>query len=290
MVVDILERSKPRWCPGCGDFSVYEALKTAIMDLGLKPEEIVIVCGIGCATFIWSYINTNSLKALHGRVLPAATGIKLVNPNLKVIGVSGDGDAYSIGCNHLIHTARRNVEITYIVVDNGVFGNTRGQPSPTTPLNTISKTTPRGWPERPLNPLLLAIISGATYVAQGFIGDVKRLKEQIKEAVSHRGFSIINILSVCPTFNLSRSLREVREKIVYLDELGFETDNRSEAIRILLSIQESGKHPVGVLLKTSEPTYNDLLRADKRLSTEIYYEKISELALREIGLRLIFKD
>lgn len=286
----VLERSKPRWCPGCGDFSVYEALKSAFIELGLKPEEIVIVCGIGCATFIWSYLNTNALKGIHGRVLPAATGVKLVNPDLKVIAVSGDGDAYSIGCNHLIHAARRNVEITYIVIDNGVFGNTRGQPSPTTPLNSITKTTPRGWPERPLDPLLLAIVSGATYVAQGFVGDIKRLKEQIKEAISHSGFSIINILSVCPTFNPMRSLREIKDKIVYLDELGFKPESRSEAIRILLSIQQSGKHPVGIVLKTREPTYNELLNTNERLTTKIDYGKIGELALRELALKLVFKD
>ncbi|MCL7402165.1 MAG: thiamine pyrophosphate-dependent enzyme [Thaumarchaeota archaeon] len=288
--MDVFERAKPRWCPGCGDFSVYEALKNAFIELGLRPEEIVIVCGIGCATFIWSYINTNALKGIHGRVLPAATGVKLANPGLKVIGVSGDGDAYSIGGNHLVHTARRNVEITYIVVDNGVFGNTRGQPSPTTPIYSVVKNYPFRWPEKPVNPLLLALVSGATFVAQGFVGDVKKLKEYFKEAIIHRGFSFINILSVCPTFNPTRTVRELKEEIVYVEEFGAPLDNVRDAVDLVLSIQGEGKNPVGVIYKKLEPTYNELLKATGKLDPSINYDRISEIAERELGLKMLIKD
>jgi len=287
--MDVFERAKPRWCPGCGDFSVYEALKNAFIELSLRPEEIVIVCGIGCATFIWSYINTNALKGIHGRVLPAATGVKLANPGLKVIGVSGDGDAYSIGGNHLVHTARRNVEITYIVVDNGVFGNTRGQPSPTTPIYSVVKNYPFRWPEKPVNPLLLALVSGATFVAQGFVGDVKKLKEYFKEAIIHRGFSFINILSVCPTFNPTRTVRELKEKIVYVEEFGAPLDNVRDAVDLVLSIQGEGKNPVGVIYKKLEPTYNELLKATGKLDPSINYSRISEIAERELGLNMLLK-
>lgn len=283
---DIFERAKPRWCPGCGDFSIYEALKKAFLDLNLKPEEIVLVCGIGCATFIWSYLNTNSLKGIHGRVLPAATGIKLVNPKLKVIGVSGDGDAYSIGLNHLIHTARRNVEITYIVVDNSIFGNTRGQPSPTTPIYSLLKNYPRPCPEKPVNPLLLALTSGATFVAQGFVGDVDRLKEYFKEAINHRGFSLINVLSVCPTFNPTRTVRELRERIVYVEELGAPLESVKSAVEMVLSIGEDGKHPVGIVYKKLEPTYNESLGVADGIDLSINYNKIVEISERELGLRL----
>ncbi|MCL7389797.1 MAG: thiamine pyrophosphate-dependent enzyme [Thaumarchaeota archaeon] len=288
--MDVFERAKPRWCPGCGDFSVYEALKNAFIELGLRPEEIVIVCGIGCATFIWSYINTNALKGIHGRVLPAATGVKLANPGLKVIGVSGDGDAYSIGGNHLVHTARRNVEITYIVVDNGVFGNTRGQPSPTTPIYSVVKNYPFRWPEKPVNPLLLALVSGATFVAQGFVGDVKKLKEYFKEAIIHRGFSFINILSVCPTFNPTRTVRELKEEIVYVEEFGAPLDNVRDAVDLVLSIQGEGKKPVGVIYKKLEPTYNELLKATGKLDPSINYDRINEIAERELGLKMLIKD
>jgi 2-oxoglutarate ferredoxin oxidoreductase subunit beta len=288
--MDVFERAKPRWCPGCGDFSVYEALKNAFIELGLRPEEIVIVCGIGCATFIWSYINTNALKGIHGRVLPAATGVKLANPGLKVIGVSGDGDAYSIGGNHLVHTARRNVEITYIVVDNGVFGNTRGQPSPTTPIYSVVKNYPFRWPEKPVNPLLLALVSGATFVAQGFVGDVKKLKEYFKEAIIHRGFSFINILSVCPTFNPTRTVRELKEEIVYVEEFGAPLDNVRDAVDLVLSIQGEGKNPVGVIYKKLEPTYNELLKATGKLDPSINYGRINEIAERELGLKMLIKD
>lgn len=289
-MMDVFERAKPRWCPGCGDFSVYEALKNAFIELGLRPEEIVIVCGIGCATFIWSYINTNALKGIHGRVLPAATGVKLANPGLKVIGVSGDGDAYSIGGNHLVHTARRNVEITYIVVDNGVFGNTRGQPSPTTPIYSVVKNYPFRWPEKPVNPLLLALVSGATFVAQGFVGDVKKLKEYFKEAIIHRGFSFINILSVCPTFNPTRTVRELKEEIVYVEEFGAPLDNVRDAVDLVLSIQGEGKNPVGVIYKKLEPTYNELLKATGKLDPSINYDRINEIAERELGLKMLIKD
>lgn len=288
--MDVFERAKPRWCPGCGDFSVYEALKNAFYELNLRPEEIVMVCGIGCATFIWSYLNTNAIKGIHGRVLPTATGVKLANPRLKVIGVSGDGDAYSIGCNHLVHTARRNVEITYIVVDNGVFGNTRGQSSPTTPIYSVMKNYPSGWPEKPINPLLLALVSGVTFVAQGFIGDVKRLKEYFKEAINHRGFSLINILSVCPTFNLMRTVRELREKIVYVEEEGAPLDDVRDAVNLVLSIQREGKHPVGVIYKKLEPTYNELVGAMDKLDPAINYNRISGISERELGLKIFLKD
>lgn len=282
----VFERASPRWCPGCGNFSIYEALKKSFLELGLRPEEVVLVCGIGCATFIWSYLNTNALKGIHGRVLPAATGIKLINPGLRVIGVSGDGDAYSIGCSHLIHTARRNVEITYIVVDNGVFGNTRGQPSPTTPIYSLLKNYPRGWPEKPIDPLLLTLVSGATFVAQGFVGDVDRLKEIFKKAINHRGFSLINVLSVCPTFYPTRTVRELKEKIFYVDELGAPLDNVKNVVEMVLSIQEDGKHPVGIIYEKLEPTYNDLLGVMDKVDVSINYEKILEISEKELGLRV----
>jgi len=288
-LIDIFERSKPRWCPGCGDFSIYEALKKAFLELNLRPEEIVLVCGIGCATFIWSYLNTNALKGIHGRVLPAATGVKLVNPRLKVIGISGDGDAYSIGCSHLIHTARRNVEITYIVVDNGVFGNTRGQPSPTTPIYSHLKNYPRAWPEKPVNPLLLALMSGATFVAQGFVGDIDRLKEYFKEAINHKGFSLINVLSMCPTFNPVRTIRELRERIVYVEELGAPFENLKNAVEMILSIQEDGKYPVGIIYRNREPTYNELVGVVKGVDLSINHDRIAEISERELRLRLLQK-
>lgn len=290
MLVDIFERARPRWCPGCGDFIVYEALKKAFYELGLRPEEIVLVCGIGCATFIWSYLNTNALKAIHGRVLPAATGIKLVNPSLKVIGVSGDGDAYSIGCNHLIHTARRNVDLTYIVVDNGVFGNTRGQPSPTTPTHSITKITPKGWPERPINPLLLALVSGATFVAQGYVGDLNNLKKIFKDAINHHGFSLINILSVCPTFNPMRTIMKLREETIYVEEMGAPFEKLEDAVNLVSSIQREGKHPIGVILKKYEPTYSELLGATRKIDNIIDYIRIQEISKRELELILDVKD
>ncbi|MEM0078957.1 MAG: thiamine pyrophosphate-dependent enzyme [Nitrososphaerota archaeon] len=280
----VFDRSKPKWCPGCGNFVVYSCLKDALEELGYRPEEIVVVCGIGCATFIWSYLNTNSLKALHGRVLPAATGVKLVKPSLKVLAVSGDGDAYSIGCGHLTHTARRNIDLTYIVIDNGIFGNTRGQPSPTTPYLSPTKISPRGWPEKPVDPLLLVAVSGATFIAQGYVGNPSSLREIFKKALKHRGFSLVNIVSVCPTFNPKRTITTIKEKIL---DVGLDSQrDLDEAVKLLLEARKAGKIPVGVIYSRDEPTYNDLLNANSDQKSIVPDLRVLEIALREFGLEI----
>ncbi len=194
------------WCPGCGNFPLLNAVKTVLKEPGegeapTRPENLVMVAGIGCHGKIADYLNINSFYSIHGRVLPVATGIKLANPDLEVIGFAGDGDAYGEGLEHLIFAAKRNIDITVIVHNNRVYSLTTGQFSPTSPLGFPGRSTPAGSPEPPLNPLELLLASGATFLARGVSSQPEQMKQIIREAINHRGFALVDILQVCVTFN-----------------------------------------------------------------------------------------
>jgi 2-oxoglutarate ferredoxin oxidoreductase subunit beta len=191
---------KPIWCPGCGDYGVYNALLKAISDLQLDPAHVAIAAGIGCSGRFPAFVNAYGFHGVHGRVLPLATGIKLANPELTVFAVGGDGDAFSIGAGHLPHAARRNVDITYVVMDNEIYGLTKGQPSPTSPLGMEKKASPYGTYDIPLNPIAMVLSYGATFVARGFSSQPRELTELIKRGVQHPGFSFIQVMSPCVTF------------------------------------------------------------------------------------------
>ncbi len=200
-IKDFKGRADPDWCPGCGDFGVLHALKQAIAELGLYPNEVLTVSGIGCSSNLPGYINTYGMHTLHGRALAVATGAQLANHRLKVIVTGGDGDGYGIGGNHFLHTMRRNVDLTYIVMDNQVYGLTTGQVSPTSIKGMKTKSTPFGSVENQVNPIPLAIAGGATYVARGFTGQIRHLTELIKGGIQHKGFALIDTFSPCVTFN-----------------------------------------------------------------------------------------
>jgi 2-oxoglutarate ferredoxin oxidoreductase subunit beta len=200
-IKDFKGRADPDWCPGCGDFGVLHALKQAIAELGLYPNEVLTISGIGCSSNLPGYINTYGMHTLHGRALAVATGAQMANHKLKVIVTGGDGDGYGIGGNHFLHTMRRNVDLTYIVMDNQVYGLTTGQVSPTSIKGMKTKSTPFGSVENQVNPIPLAIAGGATYVARGFTGQIRHLTELIKGGIQHRGFSLIDTFSPCVTFN-----------------------------------------------------------------------------------------
>src|SRR5689334_15163422 len=176
----------PDWCPGCGDFSVLSALQLALFELGLQPHQVVVISGIGCSSNLPGFINTYGMHTLHGRALAVATGAALANHEMKVIVTGGDGDGYGIGGNHFLHTMRRNVDLTYIVMDNQIYGLTTGQVSPTSRMGMKTKSTPFGSVENPVNPIPMAIVCGATYVARGFSGQQKHLVALIKGAIQHR--------------------------------------------------------------------------------------------------------
>lgn len=198
---DFKSELKPIWCPGCGDFGVLASLYRSMADMDLDPSKTVIVSGIGCSSRLPHFASTYGVHTLHGRPLPVAMGVKLANPDLTVIAVGGDGDGFAIGAGHFPHAARRNVDITYLVMDNEIYGLTKGQASPTSLYEQKAPSTPFGNPEDPLNPLALAIAAGASFVARGASFNTKALTELITQAVEHKGFSYIDAMSPCTTFN-----------------------------------------------------------------------------------------
>ncbi len=192
---------KPVWCPGCGDFTVVAALAKALAELALPCEDVAVISGIGCSSRIAAYMATYGFHGVHGRALPAATGLKIARPDLTVLATGGDGDGFSIGGNHFLHTCRRNIDMTYIVMDNAVYGMTKGQASPTTePDWSNSKLTPQGPGVAPIHPLPLAMAAGANFIARGFSGHPPALTKLIVDAIQHPGFSFIQVLSPCVTF------------------------------------------------------------------------------------------
>ncbi len=190
----------PVWCPGCGDYGVLASFYKAISELQIPREQLAIVSGIGCSGRFPAFVEAYGLHGTHGRALPLATGVKMARPELTVVAAGGDGDAFSIGMGHVPHAIRRNVDITYIVMDNEIYGLTKGQPSPTSPMGMEKKASPYGTVEQPLNPLMLAITCGATWVGRGFSSKPKELVELIKQAITHKGFSFLQIMSPCVTF------------------------------------------------------------------------------------------
>jgi 2-oxoglutarate ferredoxin oxidoreductase subunit beta len=202
---------KPTWCPGCGDFGVLNALYNTMRAKGWNPEDIVLVSGIGCSSRLPFFSATYGFHGLHGRTMPIATGVKVANPHLKVLAVGGDGDAFAIGGNHFMHAARRNLDIAYVIMDNNIYGLTKGQTSPTSSVGFVTKSTPKGSPDRAVNPLELALASGATFVGRGFSGKPKELAELVVKGIAHNGFAFIDVYSPCPTFNKVNTFKSYRE-------------------------------------------------------------------------------
>jgi len=231
------------WCPGCGNFSILETIKTALDELSLEKENIVMVSGIGQAAKMPQYIDTNFFNGLHGRALPVATAIKSTNPNLTVVAESGEGDMYGEGGNHFIHTIRRNVNLTNIVHNNMIYGLTKGQASPTTQVGMKTTLQIFGVTNEPFNPMAVAISLGASFVARAFSGDKEKTKEIIKKAILHKGYSIVDIFQPCVSFNKINSFKWFKENTYYLDD-NYDPTNQVEAFKKAL---ETDKFPLGVL-------------------------------------------
>ena len=226
---DFKGKVDPDWCPGCGDFGVLNSLQRACSELGLRPHEILMVSGIGCSSNLPGYINAYGMHTLHGRSLAVATGAKMANHNLHVIATGGDGDGYGIGGNHFTHTARRNVDLTYVVMNNQIYGLTTGQVSPTSRDGMKTKSTPFGSVEMPINPITSAIMNGATYVARGYSGDIRHLTELIKGGIQHRGFALIDIFSPCVTFNHDNGHPFFKDRVHKLEDDGHDTTDWKSA-------------------------------------------------------------
>ena len=227
-VKELKGKVDPDWCPGCGDFGVLAALKQAIADLEIPPYNVMTISGIGCSSNLPGYVNVYGMHTLHGRALAVATGAQMANHELKIIATGGDGDGFGIGGNHFIHTMRRNVDLTYVVMDNQIYGLTTGQVSPTSIKGMQTKSTPFGSVENPINPIPLAIAAGATYVARGFTGQQKHLVELIKGGIQHKGFSLIDVFSPCVTYNHDNSHEFFKQRTRKLEEMGHDpTDFRA---------------------------------------------------------------
>ena len=245
--------AKATWCPGCGDFAVLRALQIALASLELNPKDVVIVSGIGCSSNLPGFLNSYGFHGLHGRAVPVASGIKLANHDLNVIIAGGDGDGYGIGLGHFIHAMRRNLDITYVVMNNQVYGLTTGQAAPTSEKGMLTKSTPQGVLEGPVNPIALALVSGATFVARGFSGDADHLAKLTEDGIKHKGFSLIDIMSPCVTYNRQNTYQWFRERVYRLEEDNHDKLSMDQALK--RSREWEDRIPLGIFYKDPKPTY-----------------------------------
>lgn len=247
---------EPDWCPGCGDFGVLRALELAAQKLQLATKNIFVVSGIGCSSNLPGYFHAYGVHSLHGRAVAVASGAKLANHELNVVITGGDGDGYGIGLNHFIHAMRRNLDLTYLVMNNQIYGLTTGQASPTTEKGHKTKSTPRGNVELPINPIALALVSGATYVARGFSAENKHLADLIAGGIAHHGFALIDVFSPCVTYNMINTYPWFKQRVYKLqDEKGYETSNFDAAMK--RAFEWGPKIPIGLFYKGEESTYED---------------------------------
>lgn len=245
----------PTWCPGCGDWGIGVSIKSAFTGLRLDPSSIFVVFDIGCSGNMNDFLNAYALHGLHGRSLPAGIGMKIANHKMPVIVVGGDGGIYGEGGNHFLHACRGNHDITVLIHDNGVYGLTTGQVAPTADKGMKSKSTPSGIIEVPVNPLSLAITQGATFVSQAFAGDTPHLVDMIKQAISHKGISLVNVLQPCVTFNKVNTYQYYLKRVYKLDQ-SYDPSNFQSALAKSLESQEE-KFPLGVIYKTQRPTFHE---------------------------------
>ena len=253
---DFMTPVKPTWCPGCGNFGIYTALRQAWAELGLEPHQVVMSFDIGCCGNGANWYNLYGFHSLHGRPLPVAYAVKLANHELTVIADSGDGGGYGEGTNHFIHTCRGNVDMTYIIHNNHRYSLTTGQASPTTERGEKTKSTPDGLIEAPFNGLQVAITCGATFVAQGYADEVKHLKEIFKKAIKHKGFSLVDVLQPCTIFNAKDIRDQYRQKVYKLEATDYQSNDKTKAY---LKAGEVEKLPIGILYQEDRPTYESQL-------------------------------
>lgn len=271
-------RETPMWCPGCGDAGVLAAVKRMCVDFAIDPSQLAVVTGIGCSSKISEYLNCYGFHWLHGRLVPVAMAVHAANPNLIVLGMGGDGDGYAIGMEHFIHACRRNSNMTYVVMNNMIYGLTKGQASPTTHQGLVTATTPFGARERPVDGVELALSAGATFIARAFSYNQKELVEILKAAVAHQGFSFVEVLSPCPQYHREQEYEHVRdwyrEKIQDIAQAWNEMKSAVVDIRTVVpdydpqdaigaltavrKLKEDGKFPTGIIyVQDGAPTFEE---------------------------------
>jgi 2-oxoglutarate ferredoxin oxidoreductase subunit beta len=265
------------WCPGCGDFGILSAVQTALFELKLEPHQVAICSGIGCSGKTSHFVETYGFHTLHGRALPIATGIKLANTALTVVAVGGDGDGYGIGAGHFVNTGRRNLDFTYVVHNNGVYGLTKGQASPTLPKGLRTKSMASPAIIEGINPLAMAISAGYTFVARSYALDVRHLKETIKTAILHKGSALVDVLQTCPTYNdintkewyAGADLPIPAPRLYKLEETGYDGNvkdpndanevNQKKGQAITRSFEWGERIPIGLFYRIEEPTFEDMI-------------------------------
>lgn len=252
--IEAYEGGESAWCPGCGNFPILKAFKEAMAELDIAPHELLVVSGIGQAGKLPHYTRCNTFNGLHGRTLPVATGARLANHALRVVAVAGDGDCYGEGGNHFLHAMRRNINVKLFVHDNQIYGLTKGQASPTTGQGMVTKTQPAGVLSEPLNPVALAVAMDASLVARSFAGDHDHLKEMMKLAMRHEGFSLLDILQPCVTFNRVNTFAWYRERVY---RLGDEHDPGDRQAAFRMSLEWGESIPVGVIYRSRRPTLEE---------------------------------
>jgi 2-oxoglutarate/2-oxoacid ferredoxin oxidoreductase subunit beta len=248
--------TRPTWCPGCGDFGVVAGVEMALKRLAIPSHEVVIVSGIGCSSNLPHFLSSYGFHGIHGRAVPVAEGIRWANHGLTVIGTGGDGDGFGIGVGHFVHAMRRNVDLTYVTMDNQIYGLTTGQASPTSELGHKTKSTPDGVIETPIDPVALALASGATYVARAFSGDVKHLAELVANGIRHKGFAFVDVLSPCVTYNKINTFDFFRQRVYKLESSGHDPADKVAAWQ--RALEWGDKIPIGLFYRVEHPTYEDL--------------------------------
>jgi len=244
----------PAWCPGCGNFAILKTFKDAMAELGIEPHNFTIVSGIGQAGKFPHYLKCNTFNGLHGRTLPVATGIRLANHEMLTIAVAGDGDCYGEGGNHLMHAMRRNVNVKLFVHDNQIYGLTKGQASPTSPEGMITQNQPFGVFSEQFNPMAFAVALDCSFAARGFAGDMEHLKGLIKAAINHKGFSLVDILQPCVTFNKINTYEWYRQR-VYRIEPEYNPEDRAEVFK--KSLEWGERIPIGIIYKNNRQILED---------------------------------
>jgi 2-oxoglutarate ferredoxin oxidoreductase subunit beta len=269
------------WCPGCGDYGVLSALKQALAELGRVPKDVAFVSGIGCSGKISSYVHSYAFHGVHGRALPVATAVKLANHELTVIAAGGDGDGYAIGAGHFLHAVRRNPNLTYIVMDNQTYGLTKGQSSPTSATGYVAGTSPQGNPDAPINGLAVALAAGGSFLARGFSAHPKKLVDLLKTAILHEGFSVVEVMSPCVTYNKINTFAWFKEHTYYVDELvEYDPGDRRHAFGVLT---DEGKIPLGLLYQDGRETLERLMHLPEKPLCALDLAPTRELAaLQEV--------
>ncbi len=279
---DFRNNVKPNWCPGCGDFSVQAAIQRAAANVGLEPDQLAVISGIGCSGRISGYIQSYGFHSIHGRSLPIAQGVKMANRDLTVLASGGDGDGFAIGMGHTVHAIRRNIDITYIVMDNQIYGLTKGQTSPRSAAGFKTKSTPGGSIEQAISPMEMALSVGATFVAQSFSSDLKDLTALIEAGIRHKGFSLINVFSPCVTYNKVNTYDWFKGNLTKLSTIeGYDPSNKEAAMQTLMEHQ--GLVTGLIYQNTAQPSYQELIQgydekplssADLKLTQE-HFDKLT---------------